>query len=174
MTRKVFMRLLLVVASILLIDVVSKGLTSFYLQPMGLSSPFFPFGGVSIFKIFGIDFCIHHVTNKGFAWGLGSDLQGLIMLLRIAIIVGIVVYMKRAPAAFSQRYPLAMIVAGGIGNIIDYFIYGHVIDMFHFIFWGYSYPVFNVADASIFFGIAAILWKSWKNSRQSDALPQSN
>ncbi len=174
MTWKGFFKLFLVVLGILALDMVSKGITHFYFKPFEHAPHFFPFGGVSIFQAFGIDFCIHHVTNKGVAWGLGGDLQDIILMVRIAIIAGIAIYMKRSPKAYPQRYALALILAGGMGNIIDYFIYGHVIDMFHFILWGYSYPVFNIADASIFFGIAGLLWKSWKNSRSQDALPESN
>ncbi|MCB1080337.1 MAG: signal peptidase II, partial [Chlamydiia bacterium] len=35
-----------------------------------------------------------------------------------------------------------------------------VIDMFHFVLWGYSFPVFNVADMMIFFGVATLLIQS--------------
>jgi lipoprotein signal peptidase len=35
-----------------------------------------------------------------------------------------------------------------------------VIDMIHFVFWEYDYPVFNVADMLIFFGTASLLWGS--------------
>lgn len=162
MNLKNAFRLLLVAVAILTVDVVVKGLTHFYFAPYEHAPHVFPFGGVSIFQAFGIDFSIHHVTNKGVAWGLGSGFQDLILLIRIAIITSLVVYLFRSPKAYPQRYPLMLIVAGGIGNIIDYFIYGHVIDMFHFILWGYSYPVFNIADAAIFFGIITLLLKSWK------------
>jgi signal peptidase II len=164
-------KVLFLIVGILIVDIVSKGMTHFYFKPMELAPHFFPFGGVAVFQALGIDFCIHHVTNKGIAWGLGGGLQNVILVARIAIIVGIVTYLKRSPKAHAQRFALALILAGGLGNIIDYFIYGHVIDMFHFIFWGYSYPVFNVADASIFCGIAALLFKY---SRRRDALSENN
>ncbi len=150
---------------ILALDMASKGLISFFFRPFELSPHFFPFGGLSIFRAFGIDFCIHHVTNRGMAWGLGGGVQDLILMARLLIVMSLGVYLKRSPKAYFQRYALLLIIAGGLGNILDYFIYGHVIDMFHFIFWGYSYPVFNIADTSIFFGILALLWKSWKKSR---------
>jgi signal peptidase II len=161
-----------IILAILTLDMVSKGMTHFYFSPFELSPHFFPFGGLTVFQAFGIDFCIHHVTNKGIAWGLGGAFQEAILVVRVAIIAAIAVYMQRSLKAPAHRYPLALIVAGGLGNILDYFIYGHVIDMFHFIFWGYSYPVFNVADASIFLGIAALLWMSWKQSRSADAVQQ--
>jgi signal peptidase II len=163
-------KLLFVVIGILIVDVVSKGMTHFYFKPSEFAPYFFPFGGMAVFQGFGIDFCIRHVTNTGIAWGLGSSFQDFILLLRMAITAGVIFYMKRS----SQKYALALIVAGGLGNIVDYFVYGHVIDMFHFILWGYSYPVFNIADTSIFLGIVALLWKGWKNSRRPDVIPESN
>jgi signal peptidase II len=172
MTLKGAFKLFLIVLGILALDLVSKGMTHFYFKPFEHAPRFFPFGGISIFQAFGVDFCIHHVTNKGIAWGLIGGLQDVILIARIVIIAGIVIYMQRSTRAYAQRYALAMIVAGGMGNIIDYFIYGHVIDMFHFILWGYSYPVFNIADASIFFGIATLLWKNWKKPDHQDAIPE--
>jgi signal peptidase II len=143
---------------ILVMDFISKEMIHAYFKPSELASAFYPFGGISIFQnFFGIDFCIHHVTNRGAAWGIGSGLQDLLLVVRIAVVVGLVIYMWRSSKAGEYRYPLIMIVAGGLGNILDYFIYGHVVDMFHFFFWGYSYPVFNIADASIFLGIAWLL-----------------
>ncbi len=169
MKSKTVFRLLLVALGILTVDMISKALTNFYIPPYEHASRFFPFGGINVFQAFGIDFCIHHVTNKGVAWGLGGGIQELILLVRIVVIAGLSVYLIRSVKAFPQRYPLLLIIAGGIGNIIDYFIYGHVVDMFHFILWGYSYPVFNIADSSIFFGIITLLFKSWKKTSRHDA-----
>lgn len=156
------LKLFFVAFAILAVDFVSKGMVNFYFQPSELSSIFFPFGGVSIFQnLLGIDFCIHHVTNRGAAWGIGSGLQDLLLIIRIAVVVGLATYLRLSPKAREYRYPLIMIIAGGFGNILDYFVYGHVIDMFHLFFWGYSYPVFNIADASIFLGIVWLLLHSF-------------
>ena len=162
MSWKDALKLFFIALLILVADFTSKGIINFYFQPAEIAPTFFPFGGVSIFKNFlGIDFCIHHVTNRGAAWGIGSGLQDLLLIVRIAVIIGLVVYLRVSPKAREYRFPLAMIIAGGLGNIIDYFIYGHVIDMFHLFFWGYSYPVFNIADASIFLGIVWLLFHSF-------------
>ena len=169
MTGKTVLRMLMIAIGILILDMVSKALTHLYIVPYELASHFFPFGGINVFQAYGIDFCIHHVTNKGIAWGLGGGIQEIILLVRIVVITGLIIYLMRSPKAYPQRYPLVLIIAGGIGNIIDYFIYGHVVDMFHFILRGYSYPVFNVADTSIFFGILILLLKSWKKTSKQDA-----
>ncbi len=169
MKGKTVFRMLLIAIGILTVDMISKALTHFYIAPYELASHFFPFGGINVFQAYGIDFCIHHVTNKGIAWGLGGGIQEVILFVRIAVIAGLIIYLIRSPKAYPQRYPLVLIIAGGIGNIVDYFIYGHVVDMFHFILRGYSYPVFNIADSSIFFGIITLLLKSWKKPSKQDA-----
>lgn len=162
------LKLFFLVLAILAIDLASKGMIHSYIQPIELAPHFFPFGGISVFRdFFGIDFCIHHVTNRGAAWGIGSGVQDLLLLVRIGVVLGLMVYLLRSVKGRQYRYSLAMIVAGGLGNIIDYFIYGHVVDMFHLVFWGYSYPVFNVADASICLGIVWLLFHSFM--RKNDA-----
>jgi signal peptidase II len=172
MKRKDAFKLIFIALGILILDYATKGLINFYLRPWEHAPSFFPYGGISVFQNFlGIDFCIHHVTNRGAAWGVGGGLQDFLMIFRICVVVGLMVYMRLSPKAKEYRYPLTMIIAGGLGNIIDYFIYGHVIDMFHFNFWGYSYPVFNVADASIFLGIVWLLSHSFiRKKRTSNAV----
>ncbi|MBU6446833.1 MAG: signal peptidase II, partial [Verrucomicrobia bacterium] len=54
-------------------------------------------------------------------------------------------------------FPIWLVVTGAIGNVLDYCLYGHVIDFIHFTFWGYSFPIFNVADSCITIGILTLL-----------------
>lgn len=157
---------LIVICVILALDFATKAMTHFYFPPMEFAPSFFPFGGMGVFQdFFGIDFCIHHVTNRGAAWGIGAHWQDLLLWVRLAVIAGLVVYTYTSSKAYRLRYPLALVIAGGLGNIVDYFVYGHVVDMFHFFFWGYSYPVFNIADASIFCGILGIFLFSFRGAR---------
>ena len=166
MKKREFFKLLVLGVVLLAIDFISKRWVHLYISPT-LSK------GAVVFQDFlGIDFFIHHVTNRGAAWGVGEAFQGGLVWLRVAIIVGLFVYMKISSKALTYRYPLTMIAAGGMGNILDYFIYGHVVDMFHFVFWGYSYPVFNVADSSIFLGIVWLLCFSFIH-RRKDVVSQS-
>lgn len=162
MTRK----LAIVILGILAIDILTKAFVHCYFPPLALSPPFFPFGGMAVFQNFlGIDFCIHHVTNRGAAWGIGANFQNLLLLIRLAVVIGLIIYTFSSPKAGRSRYPLALVIAGGIGNIVDYFVYGHVVDMFHFFFGSYSYPVFNIADTSIFLGIVGIFFSSLRKKQ---------
>jgi signal peptidase II len=152
---------------VLLVDYASKALVNFYIQPIQYASTLFPFGGIAIFQDFlGVDFCIDHVTNRGAAWGMFSGFQEILLISRILIVIGVIAYLIVSPKAKPFLVPLILVVTGALGNILDYFIYGHVVDMFHFILWGYTYPVFNVADAAIFLGVVSTLWRSRKFKKQ--------
>jgi signal peptidase II len=82
--------------------------------------------------------------------------------MRLLLIAVLLLYYYRAERAY--RYALALIIAGALGNVLDIFFYGHVVDMFHFVLWGYQYPVFNVADSSIFCGVLLYIVLSWKQN----------
>jgi len=132
--------------------------------PLGYSSYSYPFGGIPVFHNFlGIDFSLNHAANKGAAWGAFADFQLYLLALRIILIISMIIYVAFFNKRSAWQIPLVLIIAGALGNVVDYFIYGHVIDMFHFILWGYDYPVFNIADATIFIGISWLLIGSWGN-----------
>lgn len=136
-------------------DFITKYLTSLHLPIHPLKyGDIYPYGGIGIFKdFFGIEFSLIHATNKGAAWGVMADFQHYLLAVRIVLVLVLLAYLFFSKKHPEWRIPMALIVAGAAGNIVDYFLYGHVVDMFHFIFWGYDYPVFNVADSAIFTGI---------------------
>lgn len=147
---------------VLILDQVTKYLTYKYIPLMDHSSYWYPYGGIGMFKDFlGIEFSISHMTNKGAAWGFFGDYQGLLVTLRIALILGLVGYSLFYTRSKLLQIPLALIIAGALGNVLDFFTYGHVVDMFHFVFWGYDFPVFNVADSAITLGIVLWFILSW-------------
>jgi signal peptidase II len=147
---------------IFLIDFAVKGWANATLPRMSESSPFYPYGGIGIFKNFlGVEFSLSLATNRGAAWGMGADHQMPLLYLRILLLVGLIIWLLFYNTHRHLRYPFALVVAGAIGNVVDTFIYGHVIDMFHFVLWGYDFPVFNVADSAIFIGIAWMFLQSY-------------
>ncbi|WP_068301932.1 signal peptidase II [Kordiimonas lacus] len=56
-----------------------------------------------------------------------------------------------------EAWGLALILGGAIGNIIDRFLHGAVVDFVHLHAGGYSFYVFNVADAAITIGVVLLL-----------------
>ena len=52
-----------------------------------------------------------------------------------------------------ESVALLMILSGGIGNLIDRTLSGHVIDFIHFYYLNYSFYIFNFADTFITIGV---------------------
>ena len=119
--------------------------------PLGESMPFLP-GFVELLT----------VHNYGAAWSSFSG-QRVLLLGVTAVIIGAVLFVL---VRRIVRHPLGvaaccLIVSGGIGNLIDRFRVGYVVDMFHFEFWP-SYPVFNVADICVVCGaILGVIYYLW-------------
>ena len=65
-------------------------------------------------------------------------------------------YLRNTGAAFSsfERWSIAAIYAGGLGNMIDRLRLGYVVDMIETQFM--DFPVFNVADCFITCGCIAL------------------
>jgi signal peptidase II len=190
--RKRGLILFLILCAVLALDFFSKAYVSAHIPNMYQASPVFPYGGIAVFHdLGGIQFSIVHIINKGAAWGLFSSLQLFLVVLRIGVVLGLLLHLLVAekwvrlpisqatsgwlrflatPSALkplSRHIPLALVSAGAMGNIVDFFIYGHVVDMFHFKFWNYTYPIFNCADSAIFCGIAWLLLLSIRDKRSA-------
>lgn len=143
---------------VLAADCISKFLTNAYLPLMRPYWFWYPYGGIGIFKNFlGIEFSLSHQINHGAAWGVLAEYQVPLLFLRIILILFLAVYVFFFNRHSFKNISIALIIAGAVGNVIDYFVYGHVVDMFHFVLWGYDFPVFNLADSAIFMGVASLL-----------------
>ena len=51
----------------------------------------------------------------------------------------------------------ALIIAGALGNLIDRFAYGHVVDFILFYTQTWSFAVFNMADSFITIGAGLVI-----------------
>jgi signal peptidase II len=147
---------------VLFFDIVSKGLVYTYLPVMHSSVYHYPYGGIGIFRNFGgIEFSINHMTNTGAAWGIMGNYQLPLIILRIGLILALCLYLFCFNRHSSWQLPLILIIVGAVGNVLDFFIYGHVVDMLHFVFWKYDFPVFNFADSAISIGIGSLFLLSY-------------
>ena len=92
------------------------------------------------------------VHNYGAAWSSFSGMRWLLSAVTAAILIVVLVLLLRGVVRHpAGRAAGALILAGGLGNLIDRVRLGYVVDMFHFVFWP-SYPVFNLADICIVAG----------------------
>lgn len=81
--------------------------------------------------------------------------QPLLVGMKFAFVVGLVgfLFARWSRLGSWERAGALMTLAGGIGNLIDRFGRGYVIDFLHVRYW----PVFNVADIAITLGVALLL-----------------
>lgn len=168
MKNKPLVPALILLLMVLLLDQSTKFLIDLYIPKMSWLTPFFPYGGVGIFKDFlGIQFAIVHEINYGAAWGFFSDYAYYLFIFRILFILALMAYLIFCPKSRLYMWPLTLIIAGAIGNVLDVAWYGYVIDMFYFKFGSYSYPVFNVADSFIFIGVFWLIFQSLFNKKRA-------
>lgn len=150
----------IVCLAVLFVDGWFKGYVRNHIPLLGTSDLVYPYGGFPVFQnVFGIDFSVNYATNTGAAWGMFSDYGSYLFGARIILIVGVLTYWLCTRMSILRKWALALIITGACGNICDGFRYGRVIDMFHFVFWEYSFPVFNIADMLICIGASALLFR---------------
>ena len=101
-------------------------------------------------------FYITYVENEGAAFSMLSGARWFFVVLTLAILAGEIVYYITLPKDSHKgtKFALTVIAAGAVGNLIDRVLYGKVTDMLHFIFWGHSFAIFNVADICVCCGTA--------------------
>ena len=103
-----------------------------------------------------------YTTNAGAAFGMFQGGRWFFVILTVVVLAVILIYEFKIPYTKPSlwiRIPMTLILAGAIGNFIDRLIFGHVVDMFEFLF--ITFPIFNVADillvtGTIFYAFAAL------------------
>lgn len=92
-------------------------------------------------------FQFHYLENKGAAFGIMQNQRILFIiltLLYLAVITWIYYRIPREKKYLIFHILSVVITAGAIGNFMDRFRFGYVIDMLYFSL--IDFPVFNVAD----------------------------
>jgi lipoprotein signal peptidase len=99
------------------------------------------------------------VWNRGVTFGLldgfGAASHLALALLALAVVAGLFVWLRRAESAVTGA-AIGAIAGGAVGNVIDRLRFGAVVDFIHAHAWGWSWYVFNVADAAIVCGVAVL------------------
>jgi signal peptidase II len=106
--------------------------------------------------------------NIGISFGWfqndGQFAQIALMTVKAVAVVVLAIWMARSRTLLAT-VALGLIIGGAIGNAIDRFAYGAVLDfaLFHLQIGGntFNWYVFNLADAAIVAGVAALLYDSF-------------
>jgi len=112
------------------------------------------------------------VWNQGVTFGLlngfGDWGAWLLAGIALAVVVVLGVWLRRAENGLVA-VALGAIAGGAIGNVIDRLRFGAVVDFLHAHAFGWSWYVFNVADAAIVCGVAVLVLDGLRPRRPVDA-----
>lgn len=100
--------------------------------------------------------------NRGAAFSFLADSSGwqtwLFGILAVVVCVGLIVWLARtARRDWRTALPVALIIGGALGNLIDRLIHGQVTDFIQVYWHAWSFPAFNVADSAITVGAVLLI-----------------
>ncbi|GAY76506.1 signal peptidase II [Sporolactobacillus inulinus] len=131
---------------ILIIDQCSKGLV---VHNMAL--------GQSITMIPNF-FYLTSIRNNGAAWSILEGQFVFFFIITAVVLIIVIYYMQ----TLGRKQPLlgtslGLIIGGTLGNFVDRLFRGEVVDFLHFYLIRYNFPVFNLADSSLFLGVVLLI-----------------
>ncbi|CAB1275140.1 signal peptidase II [Candidatus Nitrosacidococcus tergens] len=116
---------------------------------------------VAIFPFFNLTLA----HNPGAAFSFLADAGGWQrwFFLAIALMVSCILFIwlyKTKNNNLKESLPISLILGGAIGNIIDRFIHGYVIDFIDLYYKNWHWPAFNIADSAITVGVTFLVINS--------------
>ena len=146
--KKLPLREYIIISAIIIggivVDQLTKLLATLYLEPVGT---------VPIIKD-AVHLTYH--TNRGAAWGMMADSRWIFMTVSTVAIIAMLIFLY---GGLSERriytVSVAMIISGGIGNMIDRVLFGAVVDFIDFRI--IDFPIFNGADSFVCVGAAILI-----------------
>ena len=142
-----YTKLVIVAGLVVLADQISKALILKYLPTHH---------SISIIEGF---FDITHIRNPGGAFGLKANMsptvRTVVFLFISSLAVGLILYFySKTPRSYTLLATgFALIFGGAIGNLIDRFRFGNVVDFLDIYLGSFHWPAFNIADSAITVGI---------------------
>jgi len=129
-------------------------------------------GAVSVTPFFDLVLAWNVGISFGWFQNDGALAQFALTAIKAIAVIVLAIWMARSTTRVATL-ALGMIIGGAIGNAIDRFAYGAVVDfaLFHVQIGDqtFSWYVFNLADAAIVAGVAALLYDSFLGSPAAKA-----
>lgn len=152
MERKLFIRDCIIHVTLLVVLLVVDQITKLWARTTLPGAPIVIWKDVFSFRL---------IYNTGASFGIFQSKTLVLTIFSIVgmlLITGFYIWLPKEKKMRPMRLTLAMIVAGGLGNIIDRIAFGKVTDMISFDL--INFPVFNVADIGVTCGaiVMCILW----------------
>ena len=104
--------------------------------------------------------------NFGAAWSIFENARWFLIIVGFLSLIILTIMKQTIPDSLGKRLSTSLLFAGILGNLIDRIVFGYVKDYLHFTFFGYSYPIFNLADVFIVCGAILLIWIIWKEEKK--------
>ena len=121
-------------------------------------------GAVTVTPFFDLVLAWNGGISFGWFQSESPYVQIILMLVKAVAVVVLAIWMARSRTLLATL-ALGLIIGGAIGNAIDRFAYGAVVDfaLFHLQIGEktFNWYVFNLADVAIVAGVAALLYDSF-------------
>jgi signal peptidase II len=127
------------------------------------------------YSYFGNFVKIEYAENRGAFLSLGANLSDemrtWIFVVGVCAILLFCIYsLWQSRAALWPTISFALVISGGIGNLIDRVRQGYVIDYIHMGFSGFFRTgVFNIADVAISGGLLLLVYFQYRQPAEKDA-----
>ncbi|MDF0174557.1 signal peptidase II [Staphylococcus pseudintermedius] len=105
--------------------------------------------------------------NNGAAWGILSGKMTFFYIITIIVLIALIVfYIKEAKNNMLMQIAISLLFSGALGNFIDRVSSGEVVDFIDTVIFGYDFPIFNIADASLTIGVVLLIIVLLKDQKQ--------
>jgi len=148
---------LLLAALLVVLDIVTK------LWALGLTDVIPVIDGFFNFRL---------AFNRGVSFSFLSDIQSAYLPMALgglafAVSIFFVWWMGHEDGKLFKT-GVACMLGGALGNGMNRFSYGVVVDFLDFYYGSWHYPTFNVADIVIFIGVGCLLLDAFMNREQKE------
>ena len=110
--------------------------------------------GQEVVEIFDEFFRFIYSENFGIAFSIPIPL--ILLIAFNTFLICLLPWMASKELNISSKITLSaltLVIAGGLGNLIDRFVWGFVVDFISI----WKYPIFNIADIYIFVGVFLVI-----------------
>lgn len=126
-------------------------------------------GSVALLPVLNFTMVWNHGVTFGLLTSHGPSAPYLLGAVALAVVGALFVWLRRATSLLTAL-PIGAVAGGALGNVIDRLHYGAVVDFIHAHAFGYSWYVFNFADAAIVCGVATLMLDSLLPTRNDGVI----
>ena len=120
--------------------------------------------GVAVTTFFNLVLVMNPGASFSFLADAGGWQRWFFIVLALAISVWLLVLLRQHARERLMPAALALVLGGALGNVIDRFRFGAVVDFLDFHVAGWNWPAFNVADSAITVGVILLLWQQLRHT----------